>query len=39
MGVPLPQVLHAELDAMFPMLVLERLAGTDLEKVIYELGG
>ena len=39
MGVPLPQVLHADLDATFPTLVLERLAGTDLGHVMASLEG
>src|SRR3954454_3426882 len=34
MGVPLPRVLHADLDATFPTLVLERLAGSDLGHVM-----
>ena len=37
MGVPLPLVLHADLDAAFPTLVLERLAGTDLGHVMASL--
>ena len=37
MGVPLPRVLHADLDAIFPTLVLERLAGTDLGHVMAAL--
>jgi len=39
MGVPLPQVLHADLDATFPTLVLERLPGTDLGHVMSNLDG
>ena len=39
MGVPLPQVLHADLDAMFPTLVLERFAGRDLGHVMASLEG
>jgi aminoglycoside phosphotransferase len=38
-GVPLPRVLHADLDATFPTLVLERLAGTDLGHVMASLDG
>lgn len=39
MGVPLPRVLHADLDATFPTLVLERFAGTDLRHVMSNLDG
>lgn len=39
MGVPLPQVLCADLDATLPTLVLERLAGTDLRHVMSNLDG
>ncbi len=34
LGVPLPRVLHADLDAAFPTLALERLPGTDLGHVM-----
>src|SRR3954469_20676078 len=34
MGVPLPRVLRADLDATFPTLALERLAGSDLGQVM-----
>jgi hypothetical protein len=34
MGVPLPQILHADVDASFPTLALERLAGTGLAQVL-----
>lgn len=37
LGVPLPRVFHADLDAAFPTLVLERLAGTDLGHVMASL--
>ena len=37
MGVPLPQVLCADLDAEFPTLVLERLTGTDLRHIMSSL--
>ena len=33
-GVPLPRVLETDLDAAFPTLVLERLAGIDLAHVM-----
>ena len=36
-GVPLPRLLHADLNGQFPTLVLERLAGTDLTHVMREL--
>ncbi len=39
MGVPLPRVLCADLDATFPTLVLERLAGTDLRHFMSNLIG
>lgn len=39
MGVPLPRVLCADLDATFPTLVLERLAGTDLRHFMSNLDG
>jgi aminoglycoside phosphotransferase len=39
MGVPLPRVLYADLEATFPTLVLERLAGTDLGHVMASLSG
>lgn len=39
MGVPLPQILHADLDAAFPTLALERFAGSDLANVMDELQG
>ena len=37
MGVPLPQVLHADLDAAFSTLVLERFDGTDIGNVMSSL--
>ena len=37
LGVPLPRVLHADLDDAFPTIVLERLAGTDLGHVMASL--
>ena len=37
MGVPLPRVLYADIDATFPTLVLERLFGTDLGHVMTSL--
>ena len=39
MGVPLPRIFHADLDATFPTLVLERLVGTDLQHVLSNLDG
>ena len=39
MGVTMPRVLGADLDAGFPTLVLERLAGTDLGHVMAGLDG
>lgn len=38
-GVPVPQVFHADLDALFPTLILERLAGTDLGHIMASLTG
>lgn len=33
LGVPLPEILAADIDASFPWLILERLPGTDLGAV------
>jgi aminoglycoside phosphotransferase len=37
LGVPLPEVIAEDLNPPFPHLILERLAGTDLGKVIASL--
>lgn len=38
LGVPLPEVIAADVDAAHPWMMLERLAGTDLGAVVSELG-
>jgi aminoglycoside phosphotransferase len=37
LGVPLPEILAADLDAAFPYLILERFPGTDLIGVVHRL--
>jgi aminoglycoside phosphotransferase (APT) family kinase protein len=37
LGIPLPEVLARDLTSEFPFIILERLRGTDLRRVIHKL--